>query len=69
MQLTGQSRSLMPRELSLEDALNAFRQTTNQCIQELKSSTMVNNQGIQELKDATMVNLKKLQGWKDKLIF
>ena len=47
-------------ELSLEDTLNAFRQTTNLCIQELKSSTMLNNQGIQELKDATMVNTQEI---------
>ena len=71
MQLIGQSRSLVSRELSLEDALNVFRQTTNQCIQELKSSTMVHNQGIQELKDATMVNtqeIARLEGQVDILI-
>jgi hypothetical protein len=53
------------QELSLEDTLEAFRQTTNQCIQELKSSTMVNNQCIQELKDAAMANtevIARLEG-------
>ncbi|XP_059436581.1 uncharacterized protein LOC132169582 [Corylus avellana] len=61
MQLTGQSTAQMPQShLSLEDALNAFRQTVNQCILELKNSTMVNNQAIQELKDATMVNTQEI---------
>ena len=42
MHLTGQSTSSMSQELSLEDALNAFRQTVNQPIQELKDATMAN---------------------------
>jgi hypothetical protein len=50
MQLTGQSTSLLSQELSLEDTLEAFRQTINQPIQEITDATMANTEAIARLK-------------------
>jgi hypothetical protein len=50
MQLTGQSTSLVSQELSLEDTLEAFRQTINQPIQEITDATMANTEAIARLK-------------------
>ena len=72
MELIGQPTIPTPQEPSLEDTLKAFRQTTNQCIHELKSSTMVSSQSMHEIKDAAMVNTKtiaRLEGQLDHLVF
>ena len=60
MELIGQPTILAPQEPSLEDTLEAFWQTTNQYIQELKSSTMVSSQSMNEIKDATMANTEAI---------
>jgi hypothetical protein len=46
----------LPQRLSLEETLQAFIQTSNRNIQELKKVTISNNQMMQELKSATMSN-------------
>ena len=60
MELISQPTMPASQELSLEDTLKAFGQTTNQCIQELKSSTMVSSQFIYEIKDAAMANIEAI---------
>ena len=65
MELVGQPSIPASQELSLEDTLEAFRQTTNQCVQELKNSTMVCSQSMYEIKDVTMANseaIARLEG-------
>jgi biotin operon repressor len=54
MQLTGQSTNPVSQEISLEDTLEAFRQTVSQCIQELKQSWQV-------LKDANTQATARLE--------
>jgi hypothetical protein len=49
------------QRLSLEETLQAFIQTSNRNIQELKKVTMSNNQMMQELKSVTMSNDQTMQ--------
>ncbi|XP_062166963.1 uncharacterized protein LOC133873251 [Alnus glutinosa] len=49
------------QRLSLEETLQAFIQTSNRNIQELKKVTMSNNQMMQELKSVTMSNDQIMQ--------
>jgi hypothetical protein len=58
MELVSQPIILASQEPSLEDTLEVFRQRTNQCVQELKSSTMVSSQSIYEIKDVAMANIE-----------
>ena len=60
MKLVGQPTIPASQEPSLEDTLEAFRQTTHRFIQELKSSTIVSSQSMHEIKDAAMVNTKAI---------
>jgi hypothetical protein len=50
MQLIDQPTILVSQELSLDDTLEAFRQTINQPFQEITDATMVNSQSIHEIK-------------------
>jgi hypothetical protein len=62
------------QRLSLEETLQAFIQTSNRNMQELKSVTMSNNQAMQELKTASISdnkniqNLAKIEGHIDYLV-
>ena len=67
MELIGQPTIPAPQEPLLEDTLEAFRQTTNQCIQELKCSTMVSSQSMHEIKDAAMANTEAIARLEGKL--
>jgi hypothetical protein len=64
----------LPQRLSLEETLQAFIQTGNRNIQELKKVTMSNNQAMQELKTASISdneniqNLAKIEGHIDYLV-
>jgi len=64
----------LPQRLSLEETLQAFIQTSNRNIQELKKVTMSNNQAMQELKTASISdneniqNLAKIEGHIDYLV-
>jgi hypothetical protein len=49
MQLTGQSIIPVSQELSLEDALEVFRQTVNQPFHEITDATMANTEAIARL--------------------
>jgi hypothetical protein len=60
MELVDQPTIPASQELSLEDTLKAFRQTTNLCVQENKSSTMVSSQSIYEIKDVAMANTEAI---------
>jgi hypothetical protein len=58
MQLIDQPTILVSQELSVDDTLEAFRQTINQPFQEITDATMINSQSIHEIKDSAMVNTK-----------